>query len=76
MFGFSIPKIIFLLFILIIIWNLFRYFENRSLNKKNTETGNDKKSNSSEESLVECKACRNFYSSKLPEGCPICNKEK
>ena len=76
MFGFSIPKIIFLFFILIIIWNLFKYFENRSLNRKKTETNSDNISNNSEESLIECKACGNFYSAKIPEGCPFCNKEK
>ena len=70
MLGFSIPKIIFLFLILIIIWNIFRYIEKKSLKKYHV------KNNNSEESLIECKVCGNFYSSNIPEGCLNCNTKK
>lgn len=76
MFGFSIPKIILLFIIIFIIWNVFRYIEKKNLSSKRREANSDKEENGTEEALVECKACGNFFSSYLPEGCPTCKTEK
>ena len=76
MLGFSIPKIIFLFLILIIIWNIFRYIEKKSLKKYNAKNYNHNEKNNFEESLIECEVCGNFYSNNIPEGCLNCNTKK
>ena len=76
MFGFSIPKIIILFIIIYIIWHVFKYIEKKNLPSNRKEADNIKEENEIEESLVECKVCGNFFSSYLPQGCPICNTER
>tara|TARA_B100000686_G_C16503109_1_gene818118 strand:- start:30 stop:266 length:237 start_codon:yes stop_codon:yes gene_type:complete len=75
MLGFSLPKIIILLIILILIWNIFRYFERRS--EKNIEEMKENRFKSNqqsdeEESLIECESCGSFFSSRLERKCPEC----
>ena len=71
MFGFSIPKILFLLIILFIIWNLFKYIERKSKNRVLDEQ-NDKYD---EEDLIECFECGTFVSKTEKKGCTICTDE-
>ena len=72
MFGFSFPKIIFLLIILFIIWNIFKFIEKKTKpeakgNKKNTTEGK-------EEALTECIKCGSFFSKELKNKCPLCKE--
>ncbi len=76
MLGFSIPKIIFLFIILLIIWNVFKYIERKKHKKEVSKNNYNGKGMDSEESLIECKVCGNFYSCSFPEGCPVCEKGK
>ena len=71
MFGFSIPKILFLLIILFTIWNLFKYIERKSKNRVLDEQ-NDKYD---EEDLIECVECGTFVSKKEKKRCTICTDE-
>ena len=50
MFGFSIPKILLLLIILFIIWNLFKFLERKSKSR----VLNEQKDQYDEEDLTEC----------------------
>ena len=70
MLGFSLPKVLFLFFILIIIWNVFRYIEKRSeRRKKNMKESNffSDSNSDKEEALIECLKCGNFFSSSYHE---------
>ena len=69
MFGFSIPKLLLLLFILLIIWNLFKFLENKAKNKVSRE---NKKQTEDDETLTECTACGSFYDKSIKGSCPIC----
>ena len=68
MLGFSIPKLLLLLVILIIIWNLFKFLEKKSKNRATKE----KKSQFDEEALTECNKCGSFYDKTIKKRCPIC----
>ena len=68
MFGFSIPKLLFLFIILLIIWNLFKYLENKSKSK----TRKEKKSQFDEKDLTECNQCGGFYDKSIKRKCPMC----
>jgi rubrerythrin len=68
MLGFSIPKLLLLLVILIIIWNLFKFLEKKSKSRATKE----KKSQFEEESLTECNKCGCFYDKTIKKRCPIC----
>ena len=68
MLGFSFPKLLLLLFILILIWNFFRYLE-----KKSKNSINEKKDNNEEE-LTECYQCGGFYDKSIKSRCPMCDK--
>ena len=68
MFGFSIPKILLLLIILFIIWNLFKFLERKSKSKVSKE----RKGEFDEEALTECNECGGFYDKKIKQRCPIC----
>ena len=71
MFGFSIPKILFLLIILFIIWNLFKYLERKSKNRVLDE----QKDQYDEEDLTECVKCGTFVSKIEKKKCTICTDE-
>ena len=77
MFGFSFPKIILLLIIIVLVWNFFKFLEkiskknNTVENKRFYETDQEK----DEEALVECNKCGSFYSIKLEKKCPTCLKK-
>ena len=71
MFGFSIPKILFLLIILFIIWNLFKYLERKSKNR----VLNEQKDQYDEEDLNECVECGTFVSKTEKKRCTICTNE-
>ena len=73
MFGFSIPKLVFLLIIIFIIWQIFRIIEYRN-KYKNELKDNDKTNDESFESLEECEKCGNFFSIVKEKECPRCNK--
>ena len=68
MFGFSIPKILLLLIILFIIWNLFKFLERKSKSRVSKE----QKSQFDEEALTECNKCGGFYDKTIKQRCPIC----
>ena len=71
MFGFSIPKILFLLIILFIVWNLFKFFERKSKSR----VLNEKKGQYDEEDLTECVECGTFVSKTEKKRCTICTNE-
>ena len=68
MLGFSFPKLLLLLFILILIWNFFRYLE-----KKSKNSINEKKDNNEEE-LTQCYQCGGFYDKSIKSSCPMCDE--
>ena len=57
MLGFSFPKLLLLLTILILVWNFFKYLEKKN---KNTIKEKEKKDNNEEE-CKECYQCGGFY---------------
>ena len=64
MFGFSIPKILLLLIILLIVWNLFKFLERKSKNR----VLNEQKDQYDEEDLTECVECGTFVSKTEKKG--------
>ena len=68
MLGFSIPKLLLLFIILLIIWNLFKFLENKSKSRVRKE----KKNQFNEEVLTECSECGGFYDQSITKRCPIC----
>ena len=68
MLGFSIPKLLLLFIILLIIWYLFKFLENKSNNRVRKE----KKNQFNEEALTECSECGSFYDQSIKKRCPIC----
>ena len=58
MFGFSIPRILLLLIILLIVWNLFKFLER----KAKSRVLNEQKDQYDEEDLTECVECGTFVS--------------
>ena len=64
MFGFSIPKILLLLIILIIVWNLFKFLERKSKSR----VLNEQKDQYDEEDLTECLECGTFVSKTEKKG--------
>ena len=74
MFGFSFPKIILLLVILFLVWQVFRIIEKRNRLKNNSEDDTESK-DETYESLIECKQCGNFFSKDNVKNCPICKKQ-
>ena len=68
MFGFSIPKLLLLFIIVLLIWNLFRYLENKSKSRIRKE----KQSQYDEEALTECNQCGGFYDKSIKRNCPMC----
>ena len=71
MFGFSIPKILLLLIILFIIWNLFKFIERKSKSR----VLNEQKNQYDEEDLTECVECGTFVSKLEKKRCTICTNE-
>ena len=71
MFGFSIPKILLLLFILFIVWNLFKFLER----KAKSRVLNEEKDQYDEEDLTECEECGTFVSKTEKKRCTICTNE-
>ena len=69
MLGFSIPKLLLLFIILLIIWNLFKFLENKSKSRVRKE----KKNQFDEEALTECSECGGFYDKSIKRSCPICS---
>ena len=70
MLGFSIPKLLLLFAILLIIWNLFKFLENKSKSRIKKE----KKDQFDEEVLTECSECGSFFDKSIKRRCPICAK--
>ena len=71
MFGFSIPKILLLLTILFIIWNLFKFLERKSKSR----VLNEQKDQYDEEDLTECVECGTYDSKTEKKRCTICTNE-
>ena len=71
MFGFSIPKILLLLIILFIVWNLFKFLERKSKSR----VLNEEKDQYDEEDLTECVKCGTFVSKTQKKRCTICTNE-
>ena len=71
MFGFSIPKILLLLIILFIVWNLFKFLER----KAKSRVLNEEKDQYDEEDLTECEECGTFVSKTEKKRCTICTNE-
>ena len=71
MFGFSIPKILLLLIILFIVWNLFKFLERKSKSR----VLNEQKDQYDEEDLTECFECGTFVSKTEKKRCTICTNE-
>ena len=71
MLGFSIPKILLLLIILFIVWNLFKFLENKSKNR----VLNEQKDQYDDEDLTECLKCDTFVSKTEKKRCTICTNE-
>ena len=74
MFGFSFPKIILLIFIILVVWQIFKIFEKRN-KLKNNLSSSDEAENDNYESLIECKNCGNFYSKDESKICPVCGEK-
>ena len=74
MLGFSLPKILLLIILIVIIWNIFRLIEKRNQKKNDDNSNFFNKVKENDEALNECQECGNFYSNDLPNGCPSCNK--
>ena len=74
MFGFSLPKIILLLAIIFLVWQVFKIIEKRNKIKNNPSNKNEKE-NENYESLIECKNCGNFYSKDEVKICPLCGEK-
>ena len=68
MFGFSIPKLLLLFIIILLIWNLFRFLENKSKSRIRKE----RQSQYDEEALTECNQCGGFYDKSIKRNCPMC----
>ena len=68
MLGFSIPKLFLLFVILLIIWNLFKFFERKSESRVTKK----RKNQFDEEALTECNECGGFYDKTIKKRCPIC----
>jgi len=68
MLGFSIPKLLLLFFIILIVWNLFKFFERKAKSRFTEE----RKSQSDDDALTECDKCGGFYDKKIKKRCPIC----
>ncbi len=73
MFGFSLPKIVLLIAIIFVVWQIFRIIEKRNRLKSNNEDDTESK-DETYESLIECKKCGNFFSKSDLRNCPICKK--
>ena len=71
MFGLSLPKILLLLFILIIIWQIFKIIEKKQKLKEN-HLNSDDQEDQVYEPLIECSNCGNFYSRNESKVCPVC----
>ena len=71
MFGFSIPKILLLLIILFVVWNLFKFLERKSKSR----VLNEQKDQYDEEDLTECVECGTFVSKTQKKRCTICTNE-
>ena len=74
MFGFSLPKIILLIFVILVVWQIFKIVEKKS-KAKNNLSNSDERANDNYESLVECKNCGNFYSTSKSKVCPVCGEK-
>ena len=71
MLGFSIPKFLLLLIILLIVWNLFKFIEKKSKSRVLDE----QKDQCDEEDLTECLECGTFVSKTEKKRCIICTNE-
>ena len=71
MFGFSLPKIVFLLLVIFFVWHIFRIIEKRQSEKDNLSNDEEEKKEFYE-ALIECRKCGNFYSREDAKVCPVC----
>ncbi len=77
MFGFSLPKILLLLFVIVLVWNFFKFLEKISNKKKvKRNTYEEEQVLKEDEALIECEACGSFYSINLEKECPECKNKK
>ena len=71
MFGFSLPKIVFLLLVIFFVWQIFRIIEKKQ-SEKNNLSNHEEEKKEFYEALSECKKCGNFYSREDTQVCPVC----
>ncbi len=71
MLGFSIPKILLLLIILIVVWNLFKFLERKSKSR----VLNEQKDQYDEEDLTECVNVVPLLVKQIKKRCTICTNE-
>ena len=72
MLGFSFPKLLLLLTILIVVWNFFKYLEKK--NKNSIKEKEKAKKDNNEEELTECYQCGGFYDKSIKSSCPMCDE--
>lgn len=79
MLGFSIPKILLLIFIILLVWYAFKVIEKRTSLQKTRSSNKDKSQSSKYKSentqdLEKCPACSNYF---MPGSkCTECNPTK
>ena len=74
MFGFSFPKIILLLIILFVVWNIFKLVEKKIATKSEDYKKKNTYKAEEEESLTECMNCGIFFNKELKDKCPLCKE--
>ena len=74
MFGFSLPKIVFLLLVIFFVWQIFRIIEKKQ-SEKNNLSNHEEEKKEFYEALSECKKCGNFYSREDTQVCPVCGEK-
>ena len=74
MFGFSFLKIILLLIILFVVWNIFKLVEKKIATKSEDYKKKNTYKAEEEESLTECMNCGIFFNKELKGKCPLCKE--
>jgi ABC-type ATPase with predicted acetyltransferase domain len=75
MLGFSFPKLMLLLVILVLVWNIFKFLENKTKKSNHKETERNNINDKDEEALTECTKCGGFFNASYKNKCPICLKK-
>ena len=71
MFGFSFPKIIFLIFIILLVWQIFKIIEKKN-KLKNNLSSSDERENDNYEVLMSVKTVETFIVMMKMIICPVC----